>query len=90
MRADNTNHLAAATQQRSEQARIRAEGALTQLIAARQPITVAGLARVAGVSRSWLYEPSPTSSNNSSNDPPIRRPTAPPSRAPPTHPCNAA
>jgi hypothetical protein len=55
MRADNTNHLAAATQQRSEQARIRAEGALTQLIAARQPITVAGLARVAGVSRSWLY-----------------------------------
>jgi hypothetical protein len=55
MRADNTNHLAAATQQRSEQACIRAEGALTQLIAARQPITVAGLARVAGVSRSWLY-----------------------------------
>jgi spore germination protein YaaH len=55
MRADNTSYLAAATQQRTEQARTRAEQALTQLIAARQPLTVAGLARVAGVSRSWLY-----------------------------------
>jgi hypothetical protein len=55
MRADNTSHLTAAAQQRSHQARIRAEDALTQLIAARQPLTVAGLARVAGVSRSWLY-----------------------------------
>lgn len=55
MRADNTSHLAAAAQQRSEQARSRAENALTQLIAARQPLTVAGLARVAAVSRSWLY-----------------------------------
>jgi hypothetical protein len=55
MRADNTAHLAAATQQRSEQARTRAETALTQLIAARQPLTVAGLARAAAVSRSWLY-----------------------------------
>jgi len=55
MRADNTSHLTAAAQQRSEQARTRAEDALTQLIAARQPLTVAGLARAAGVSRSWLY-----------------------------------
>ncbi|MGY4771625.1 DUF6262 family protein [Kribbella sp. CWNU-51] len=55
MRADNTSYLAAATQQRTEQARTRAEAALTQLIATRQPITVAGLARAAAVSRSWLY-----------------------------------
>jgi hypothetical protein len=55
MRADNTSYLTAAAQQRSEQARARAEEAITQLIAARQPLTVAGLARAAGVSRSWLY-----------------------------------
>jgi hypothetical protein len=55
MRADNTKHLLAAAQQRSDDARHRAEHALEQLIANRQPLTVAGLARAARVSRSWLY-----------------------------------
>ncbi len=55
MRADNTHHLLTAAQHRSDQARQRAEHVLEQLITNRQPITVAGLARAARVSRSWLY-----------------------------------
>jgi hypothetical protein len=55
MRADNTKHLLAAAQQRSDDARRRAENALEQLIADQRPLTVAGLARAAGVARSWLY-----------------------------------
>ncbi|MFG1626228.1 DUF6262 family protein [Kribbella sp. NPDC049227] len=55
MRADNTKHLLAAAQHRSDDARRRAAHAIEQLIADRQPLTVAGLARAARVSRSWLY-----------------------------------
>lgn len=55
MRADNTGHIRAAAEQRSRQARQRAEQALEQLIRDRSPLTVAGLARTAAVSRSWLY-----------------------------------
>jgi integrase len=55
MRADNTGHIRAAAEQRSRQARHRAEQALEQLIRDRRPLTVAGLARAATVSRSWLY-----------------------------------
>lgn len=55
MRADNTSHIRAAAEQRSRQARHRAEQALEQLIRDRSPLTVAGLARTAAVSRSWLY-----------------------------------
>jgi hypothetical protein len=55
MRADNTSHIRAAAEQRSRQARQRAEQALEQLIRDRSPLTVAGLARTAAVSRSWLY-----------------------------------
>ncbi|WP_433002394.1 DUF6262 family protein [Kribbella sp. CA-294648] len=55
MRADNTQHLLVAAQQRSDDARRRAECALEQLIADQRPLTAAGLARAAGVSRSWLY-----------------------------------
>ncbi|MFF5176964.1 DUF6262 family protein [Micromonospora sp. NPDC000316] len=53
--ADNTAALAEATRRRAEQARTRAEHALA--IAARigRPTSVAGLARTAGISRSWLY-----------------------------------
>jgi len=54
MRADNTKHLLTAARNRSDDARHRAEYALEQLIANRQPLTVAGLARAARVSRSWL------------------------------------
>jgi hypothetical protein len=55
LRADNTKHLLAAARQRSDDARRRAENALEQLIADREPVTVAGLARAGRVSRSWLY-----------------------------------
>ena len=55
MRTDNTHHLLAATRQRSDAARQRAEEALKQLDQTTQPATVSGLARTAGVSRSWLY-----------------------------------
>jgi hypothetical protein len=55
MRADNTSHIRAAAEQRSREARHRAEQALDELIRDRRPLTVAGLARTAAVSRSWLY-----------------------------------
>jgi hypothetical protein len=55
MRTDNAHHLLAAARQRSDQARQRAEAALKQLDQTTQPLTVSGLARSAGVSRSWLY-----------------------------------
>ncbi|WP_435592764.1 DUF6262 family protein [Nocardia sp. bgisy118] len=54
--ADNTRYLLEATQRRSDDARRRAEAAITS--AARhkdRAATVAGIAKTAGVSRSWLY-----------------------------------
>ena len=55
MPADNTRHLRAAAQRRTEQTRRRAVAALRRLDAAGTPVTLDGLARQAGVSRSWLY-----------------------------------
>jgi hypothetical protein len=55
MPADTTRHLRAAAQRRTEQTRRRAVAALRRLDAAGAPITLEGLAREAGVSRSWLY-----------------------------------
>ncbi|WP_413769007.1 DUF6262 family protein [Rhodococcus pyridinivorans] len=55
MRADNTAHLRSAARQRSARTRHRAETALTDLQARNESITVAGLARAAGVARSWIY-----------------------------------
>ncbi|WP_396020481.1 DUF6262 family protein [Arthrobacter sp. ISL-48] len=55
MRTDNTRHLLAAARKRSDTARRRAEQALAQLDQTSQTATVSGLARTAGVSRSWLY-----------------------------------
>lgn len=55
MRADNSQHLVAAARERAEQTRTRALKALLRLDEAGAPITVEGLAREAGVSRSWLY-----------------------------------
>ena len=52
---DPTATLAAAARARAEQARTRAERALTAAGRAATPVTVAGLAATAGVSRSWLY-----------------------------------
>jgi AraC-like DNA-binding protein len=55
MPADNTAHLRAAAQRRTEQTRRRAMAALRRMDNAGAPITLDGLAREAGVSRSWLY-----------------------------------
>lgn len=53
MRADNTAHLREAAAARSRRTRERAEHAIAA--AKDQPLTVAALARSAGVTRSWLY-----------------------------------
>jgi hypothetical protein len=55
MPADNARHLRTAAQRRSELTRRRAVEALRRMDAAGIPITIDGLAREAGVSRSWLY-----------------------------------
>ncbi|SUA47319.1 DUF6262 family protein [Nocardia africana] len=53
--ADNTRFLLEATRRRGAEARIRAEKAVTEAAAGRDRVTVAGIARAASVSRSWLY-----------------------------------
>ncbi|WNV83143.1 DUF6262 family protein [Umezawaea sp. Da 62-37] len=53
--ADNSAFLLEATQRRSREARARAEKAITAAQKTRKPVTVAGIARTANVSRSWLY-----------------------------------
>jgi len=53
--ADNTAILREAAQRRSRQAREHAEKAITAAHRTREPVTVASIARAAGVSRSWLY-----------------------------------
>lgn len=55
MRADNSAHLAAAAQRRSQRTRQRATAALRRLEATGQQVTFDALAREADVSRSWLY-----------------------------------
>ena len=55
MPADNSRHLRAAAQRRAEQTRRRAVAALHRMDAVGAPVTLDGLAREAGVSRSWLY-----------------------------------
>lgn len=55
MLADNTAHLAAAAQRRSEATLDRAEAAVAAAEAAGTPTTLTALARTAGVSRAWLY-----------------------------------
>lgn len=53
--ADNHAALAASARRRAEQARARAERALAAAGRTGSPVTAAGLAKAAGVSRSWLY-----------------------------------
>jgi len=55
MRADNTGHLIAAAQQRSERTRRLAVAAIRRLDTAGKPVTFDAVAREAGISRSWLY-----------------------------------
>jgi hypothetical protein len=54
-RSDNAAILREADQRRSRDARARAEKTITAAQRHRDPVTVAGIARTAGVSRSWLY-----------------------------------
>jgi hypothetical protein len=54
-RSDNAAILREAAQRRSRDARERAEKTITAAQRSRDPVTVAGLARAAGVSRAWLY-----------------------------------
>lgn len=55
MRADNTEHLQKAATARSERTRRKALDALDRLQRDGASVTVAGLARAAGVARSWIY-----------------------------------
>ena len=55
MPADNTRPLREAARRRTERTRRRAVAALRRMDSAGAPITLDGLAREAGVSRSWLY-----------------------------------
>ena len=55
MRVDNSRHLIAAAQRRSQAAHRRAVTALRRMDNAGLPITFDSVANEAGVSRSWLY-----------------------------------
>lgn len=55
MQADNSRHIIAAAQRRSQYTRARAVQALRELDAAGKPVTFDTVAKRAAVSRSWLY-----------------------------------
>lgn len=55
MRADNSRHIIAAAQRRSQYTRARAVQALRELDASGMPVTFDTVAEQARVSRSWLY-----------------------------------
>lgn len=55
MPSDNSHHLAVAARRRAELTRAKAVQALRELDRAGAPISFDGVARTAGVSRSWLY-----------------------------------
>jgi len=55
MPAERSAHLRAAARQRAEETLARANAALERLAASGEPVSVAGAAAAAGVSRSWLY-----------------------------------
>lgn len=55
MPADNASHLADAAQRRSELTRAKAVHAIRELDHAGTPVTFEAVARLGGISRSWLY-----------------------------------
>lgn len=55
MSVDQVERLTANARRRSEQTLQRAQDTLTAMAARGDTVTVAGLARSAGVSRSWIY-----------------------------------
>lgn len=77
MRADNTAHLHKAAAARHERTRRRAIDALDHLQSTGAAVTVAGLARSAGVARSWIYT-QPDLLNRINTQPPPTRTTANP------------
>lgn len=56
MRADNSHHLLAAAQRRSQATHRRAAAALRRMDNAGSRVSFDAVAREAGVSRSWLYD----------------------------------
>jgi hypothetical protein len=80
MPADNTRHLRAAAQRRTEQTRHRAITALRRMDTAGTPITLNGLAREARVSRSWLYTQADLRADIQRLHRPPTAPAAPPER----------
>lgn len=55
MRADNSPHLRTAARARHDDTRRRALTALDTLEISQATVTVAGLAKAAGIARSWIY-----------------------------------
>jgi hypothetical protein len=55
-RADNTHHLVQAAAARHDRSRSRVRAAIDALERGGEPLTFTAVARVAGVSRSWLYD----------------------------------
>ncbi|MGW3472916.1 DUF6262 family protein [Saccharopolyspora sp. NPDC000995] len=55
MRADNTGHLIDAARRRRELTRAKAIQTIRELDRVGTPVTFETVARVSGVSRSWLY-----------------------------------
>jgi hypothetical protein len=55
MRADNTVHLRDATKRRAAESRRRALEAIDALTRGGEPLTPTTVARLAGVSRQWIY-----------------------------------
>jgi hypothetical protein len=80
MPADNTRHLRAAARRRTEQTRRRAITALQRMDTAGTPITLHGLAREAGVSRSWLYTQADLRADIQRLHQPSTAPATPPQR----------
>lgn len=81
MRADNTAHLHKAASARHERTRCRAIDALDQLESAGSAVTVAGLARSAGVARSWIYTQPDLLDRINTQPPPTRAAAKPRTRA---------
>ncbi len=55
MKADNTGHLREAARRKHEECLSRVNAAIREADRLRQPITVQGVAKAAGVSPSWIY-----------------------------------
>ncbi len=55
MKTDNSNHLREAARRKHEECLSRVNAAIREADRLRQPVTVQGVAKAAGVSPSWIY-----------------------------------